>query len=55
MYGCGRDIITVCIRIVAKATINFSLVQVWLLIEGESYSRVALIYFGRISCGATEK
>ena len=30
---------TVFIRIVAVATINFSLAGVWLLIEGGSYSR----------------
>ena len=33
----------VFIRIVAVATINFILAGVWLLIEGGSYSRVALL------------
>ena len=33
---------TVFIRIVAVATINFSLAWMWLLIKGGSYSRVAL-------------
>ena len=28
------------------ATINFSLARVWLLFQGGSYSRVALIIFG---------
>ena len=41
-------IITVFIRIVAAATINFSLTGVRLLIEGGSYSRKAFIYFGEI-------
>ena len=41
--------LTVFIRIVATATINFSLAKVWLLlIEGSSYSRTAFIYFGGI-------
>ena len=40
--------ITVFIRIVAAATINFSLAGVRLLIEGGSYSRAAFIYFGGI-------
>ena len=39
---------TVFIRIVAEATINFSLAQVQLLIKGGSYSRKAFIYFGEI-------
>ena len=39
---------TVFIRIVAAATINFSLAGVRLLIEGGSYSRTAFIYFGGI-------
>ena len=39
---------TVFIRIVAVATINFSLVGVRLLIEGGSYSRAAFIYFGGV-------
>ena len=39
---------TVFIRIVAAATINFSLAGVRLLIEGGSYSRAAFIYFGGI-------
>ena len=39
---------TVFIRIVAGATINFSLTGVRLLIEGGSYSRMAFIYFGGI-------
>ena len=38
----------VFIRIVAAATINFSLAGVRLLIEGGSYSRTAYIYFGGI-------
>ena len=42
--------ITVFIRIVAVATINFSLAGVRLLIEGGSYSRAAFIYFGGIPC-----
>ena len=42
--------ITVFIRIVAAATINFSLAGVRLLIEGGSYSRAAFIYFGGIPC-----
>ena len=41
-------IATVFIRIVAAATINFSLAGVRLLIEGGSYSRTAFIYFGGI-------
>ena len=44
----GLHDITVFIRIVAAATINFSLAGVRLLIEGSSYSRVAFIYFGGI-------
>ena len=36
---------TVFIRIVAAATINFSLAWVQLLIEGGSYSRAAFINF----------
>ena len=43
--------ITVFIRIVAVATINFSLAWVRLLIEGGSYSRVAFIYFRPILDG----
>ena len=39
---------TVFIRIVAAATINFSLAWVRLLIEGGSYSRAAFINFGPI-------
>ena len=42
------DLYTVFIRIVAAATINFSLAGVRLLIEGGSYSRTAFIYFGGI-------
>ena len=42
---------TVFIRIVAAATINFSLAGVRLLIEGGSYSRTAFIYFGGIPFG----
>ena len=39
---------TVFIRIVAAATINFSVAGVRLLIEGGSYSRTAFICFGGI-------
>ena len=39
------------IRIVAAATIDFSLVGVQLLIEDGSYSRKAFIYFGGIRLG----
>ena len=39
---------TVFIRIVAAATINFSVAGVRLLIEGGSCSRTAFIYFGGI-------
>ena len=39
---------TVFIRILAAATINFSLAGVRLLIEGGSYLRAAFIYFGGI-------
>ena len=41
---------TVFIRIVAAATINFSLAGVWLLIEGGSYSRTAFIYLEGYLC-----
>ena len=37
---------TIFIRIVAAATINFSLTRVRLLIEGSSHSRAAFIDFG---------
>ena len=40
-----------CIRIVAAATINFSLAWVRLLIESGSYSRVAFINFRLILDG----
>ena len=43
-----RHTYTVFIRIVAAATINFSLAWVRLLIEGGSYSRAAFINFGPI-------
>ena len=43
-----QDLSTVFIRIVAAATIDFSLAGVQLLIEGGSYSRKAFIYFGGI-------
>ena len=39
---------TVFTRIVAAATINFSLAGVRLLIEGGSYSRKAFVHFGEI-------
>ena len=39
---------TVFIRIVAAASINFSLARVRLLIKGGSYSRVTFINFGVI-------
>ena len=42
---------TVFIRIVATATINFSLAGVRLLIEGGSYSRAAFINFGATPLG----
>ena len=41
-------LITVFIRIVAVATINFSLAGVRQLIEDGSYSRMAFVYFGGI-------
>ena len=41
---------TVFIRIVAAATINFSLAGVRLLIEGGSYSRTAFIYLEGYLC-----
>ena len=44
-------ICTVFIRIVAAATIYFSLARVRLLIKGGSYSRAAFIYFGEIPLG----
>ena len=43
----NNNIITVFIRIVAAATINFAPSSVRLLIEGGSYSRAATIYFAR--------
>ena len=46
---------TIFIRIVAVATINFSLAWVWLLIESGSYSRVAVINFGGIPYSAMHK
>ena len=46
---------TVFIRIVAVATINFSLAWVQLLIEGSSYSRAAFINFGSILDGEIHK
>ena len=42
-----KFILTVFIRIVAVATINFSLTGVRLLIEGGSYSRAALLILER--------
>ena len=47
--------ITVFIRIVAAATINFSLDWVRLLIEGGSYSRAAFINFGPMLSGVVHK
>ena len=41
---------TIFIRIVATATINFSLAGVRLLIEGGSYSRKAFIYLEKYLC-----
>ena len=49
------QIYTVFIRIVAAATINFSLAWVRLLIEGGSYSRAAFINFGPILDGIIHK
>ena len=49
------SIYTVFIRIVAAATINFSLAWVRLLIEGGSYSRAAFINFGPILEGVIHK
>ena len=46
---------TIFIRIVAAATINFSLAGAQLLIEGGSYSRAAFINFGLIPHGAVDK
>ena len=46
---------TVFIRIVAMATINFSLAGVWLLVEGGSYSRTAFINSRAIPPGAIHK
>ena len=43
-YVLYRALVTVFIRIVAAATINFGLAGVRLLIEGGSYSRAAFIY-----------
>ena len=42
------------IRIVAAATINFSLTGVRLLIEGSSYSRAAFINFGVTPLGGID-
>ena len=44
-----------CIRILAAATINFSLAWVQLLTEGGSYSRAAFINFGPILDGVIHK
>ena len=49
-YALGK-IYTVFIRIVAAATINFSLAWMRLLIEDGSYSRAALVYFRPILDG----
>ena len=46
---CYVTVCTVFIRILAAATINFSLAGVRLLIEGGSYSKAAFINFGAIS------
>ena len=46
---------TVFIRIVATATINFSPALVWLLIKGDSYSRVAFNNLGPILDGVIHK
>ena len=51
MYVLYILLYTVFIRILAAATINFSLAGVQLLIEGGSYSRAAFINFGAISLG----
>ena len=40
--------------LVVTATIKFSLAQVWLLIEGSSYSMAAFINFGLIPCGTID-
>jgi hypothetical protein len=42
---------TVFMRMIAAATIIFSLAGVRLLIEGGSYLRTAFIYFGAIPLG----
>ena len=55
LYSLGLCTYTVFIRIVAVATINFSLTGVRLLIEGGSYSRVAFINFGVIPHSAIHK
>ena len=47
----NTGVLTVFIRIVATATINFSLAGVRLLIEGGSYSRAAFINFGATPLG----
>ena len=46
--------ITVFIRIVAVATINFSLAGMRLLIKGGSYSRAAFINFGVTPLGGID-
>ena len=50
----NNTIYTVFIRIVAAATINFSLAGVRLLIEGGSYSRTDFIYFGGKPLGRSD-
>ena len=50
-----RHTYTIFIRIVAVATINFSLAWVRLLIEGSSYSRAAFINFGPTLNGVIHK
>ena len=50
-----QNVYTVFIRIVAAATINFSLGWVQLLIESGLYSRVAYIKFGPILDGVIHK
>ena len=42
---------TVFVRIIATATINFSLAGLWLLFEGGFYSKAAFIKFGTIPLG----
>ena len=48
-------LVTVFIRTVAAATINFSFAWMWLLIKGGSYLRAAFINFGPILDGVIHK